>query len=126
MPRREFSRTIKVAVIRRAGVTGMILCEKCGGFAKRFQIDHIIADAHGGEPVIENAQLLCEDCYAIKNPQDTTIAAKLKRQEAKHLNIRKTGAIRSPGFPVPPEKNRSITKVARGPSGLARQIREDA
>lgn len=89
MARREFPQKVKSAVIKRAGSTGMLLCERCGGFARRFQIDHVIADAHGGEPTIENAMLICEDCYREKNAADTTIAAKLKRVEAKHLGARK-------------------------------------
>jgi 5-methylcytosine-specific restriction endonuclease McrA len=51
-------------------------------------MDHIIADAHGGEPVLSNAELICEACYSVKNPLDTKVAAKLKRQEAKHLGAK--------------------------------------
>jgi hypothetical protein len=95
----------------------MILCEQCGGFAKRFQIDHVIADAHGGEPTLENAQLLCEDCYAIKNPKDTTIAARLKRQEARNLGIRKPSTFPSRPFPsrAPKERVRSEKSMSFRP-----------
>jgi len=100
MARREFPRSIKVEVIRRATRDGITYCEKCGGLAKRFQIDHVIADAHGGEPVIGNAELICEACYAVKNPKDTTIAAKIKRVEAKALGIKRpTVKIASAPFP---------------------------
>jgi 5-methylcytosine-specific restriction protein A len=83
--RREFPRKVRAAVIKRSMRDGVVYCELCGGVAKRFQIDHIIADAHGGEPIIENAQLLCEVCFGEKNPKDTTIAAKLKRIENRHI-----------------------------------------
>lgn len=83
--RREFPKATKVAVIKRATRDGQVFCEKCGVLAKRFQIDHVIADSHGGRPVIENAELICEDCFGVKNPQDTKIAAKIKRVEAAHL-----------------------------------------
>lgn len=83
--RREFPKAVKVAVIKRATRDGQVFCEKCGVLAKRFQIDHVIADSHGGKPVIENAELICDACYGVKNPQDTKIAAKIKRVEAAHL-----------------------------------------
>lgn len=82
MARTEFPRAVKVEVIRRATRDHVTYCEACKLPAKKWQIDHVIADAHGGKPVIENAELICEACYSVKNPQDTTIAAKLKRQEA--------------------------------------------
>ena len=89
MARREFPKSVRVAVIKRAGASGMILCEKCGGFARRFQIDHIRPDGLLGEPMLENAQLLGECCYAPKNADDTTTIARAKRREAKHLGVRK-------------------------------------
>ena len=100
MSRREFTKAIKVAVVKRAMRDGVVYCESCGLPAKRWQIDHRVADAHGGKPVIENAQLICEPCFAIKNPQDTKIAAKLKRVEARHLGAHRPKAkIKSAGFP---------------------------
>jgi 5-methylcytosine-specific restriction endonuclease McrA len=87
MTRRNFSRAVKVAVVKRCTRDGIVYCEKCGAIAKKFQIDHVIADALGGEPVISNAELICEPCYQVKNPQDTTLAAKVKRIEAKHIGV---------------------------------------
>lgn len=100
MARREFPRSVKVEVIRRATRDGVTYCEKCGGLAKRFQVDHIIADAHGGDPVLTNAELICEQCFSVKNPLDTTIAAKLKRIEARHFGARSTPRkkLQSAGF----------------------------
>jgi 5-methylcytosine-specific restriction protein A len=106
MARREFPRSVRVAVIKRCTRDNVIYCEACGLPAKRFQIDHIIADAHGGDPILENAQLLCEACYGVKNPKDTTIAAKLKRIEARHLGAnRPKGKIASRGFPKRKERS---------------------
>jgi 5-methylcytosine-specific restriction enzyme A len=99
MPRREFPRAVKAAVIKRATREGVTFCEKCGALAKRWQVDHVIPDSHGGEPVLENAMLICEPCYSEKNPKDTTIAAKLKRVEAKHIGASKPqGKLQSRGF----------------------------
>ena len=98
--RREFPRKVKVSVIKRATRDGVVYCEKCGALAKRWQIDHVIPDSHGGEPVESNAELICEACYSVKNPQDTTVAAKLKRVEAKHLGVATPPAkpLQSKGF----------------------------
>ena len=102
MARCEFPRTVKVEVVKRATRGNSVYCEACGLPAKKFQVDHIIADAHGGKPVIENAQLLCEPCFSIKNPKDTTIAAKIKRIEAKAIRATAPKA----KFPAPPKAPR--------------------
>ena len=70
-----------------------------GALAKRFQIDHIRPDAMLGEPVLENAMLICEPCYSEKNPQDTKTVAHAKRREAKHIGAaRPKQKIFSAGF----------------------------
>src|ERR1017187_6801214 len=97
--RHEFPRSIKVAVRKRATVNFNVMCEKCGFPTKKFQIDHVVADAIGGKPVIENAELICSACYGIKNPDDTRKAAKTKRVEAKSLGVKPTARrpLQSPG-----------------------------
>lgn len=108
MARREFPKAVKVEVVKRATRQSVIYCEGCGLPAKKFQIDHVIADAHGGKPVIENAELICDACYGVKNPKDTTIAAKLKRQEAAHLGVRKAPTLQAPArAPAPPQNKAS-------------------
>lgn len=107
MKRRDFPRSVKVMVVKRATRGGILYCEKCGFPAKKWQIDHIVADAIGGESIISNAELICEICYGIKNPQDTRLAAKTKRQEAKALGIRRqTQPIRSPLKPDKPPNDK--------------------
>lgn len=88
MSRREFPTAVKVAVIKRSTRKGATYCEGCGALAKRWQIDHIRPDGMGGEPVIANAQLLCEPCFGAKNPKDTSTVARAKRQEAANLGAR--------------------------------------
>ena len=101
MARKEFPRAVKVAVILRATRDHVVYCEKCGVSTRKWQIDHVIADAHGGKPVIENAELICEACWSVKNPQDTKIAAKLKRQQAKAIGAGKpAGKIQSAPLPT--------------------------
>ena len=100
MTRREFPKSVKVAAIKRAD--GKCEAPGCGlPHLGRFEIDHVIADALGGEPVLSNARVLCIACHGAKTKLDTTAAAKVKRQEAAHLGAKMTSAnpIRSAGFP---------------------------
>ena len=123
MSRREFPRSVKIAVIKRAGATGMILCEKCGAFAKRWQIDHIRPDGLLGEPTLDNAQLLGECCYAPKNAADTRSIAKAKRREARHFGAKQSsGLMRSRGFPLAAAKDRTVTKRTNGINEIARRF----
>lgn len=103
MPRKEFPRAVKVEVVKRATRNSVVYCECCGLPAKKWQIDHIVADAIGGQPVIDNAQLLGDCCYSVKNPQDTKRAAKAKRVEAYHTGVKRPkGQIKSRGFDKKP------------------------
>ena len=83
--RHEFPRSVKVAVLKRATRGGIVYCEQCGAPATKCRIDHIIADSHGGGNTIDNAQLLGKCCYEAKDANDISVAAKIKRIEAKHL-----------------------------------------
>ena len=99
MARKEFSKSVKVAVIKRATVDGQVYCEECGCLTKgRFEIDHIRADGLLGEPTIENARLLCSPCHAEKTKTDVAAIAKAKRREALHLGVRKKPSFVSRGF----------------------------
>lgn len=101
MARREFPAKVRVAAIKRAD--GKCEAPGCGlPHLGRFEIDHIIADALGGEPTLSNARLLCVACHGAKTKLDTTLAAKVKRQEAAHLRgrIASKQPIRSAPFPA--------------------------
>jgi|SRR5581483_812658 len=123
MSRQEFPRAVKVAVVKRATRDGVVYCEKCGALAKRWRIDHRIADSHGGKPTLENAWLLAECCYPEKDAKDTTIAAKLKRVEAAHIGaVRPAQKIQSRGFA---KSERAAKREPKPPAnGLPRIARE--
>lgn len=85
--RREFSAYTKAQAALRANGR----CEECtarlgdGGF----HYDHIIPDAIGGEPTLENCQVLCLTCHRAKTTKrDIPRAAKTKRQHRGHVNAR--------------------------------------
>ena len=98
MARKEFSKSVKVACIKRATVDGKVFCEECGALAKRFEIDHVRADGLLGEPTLENARLLCVPCHDEKTKADVKAIAKAKRCEAIHLGVRKKPSFVSRGF----------------------------
>jgi len=98
MARKEFSRSIKVAVIKRATVDGKTFCEECGALAKRWEIDHVRADGLLGEATLENAKLICKPCHDEKTKSDVKSIAQAKRREAIHLGVRKKPSLRGSGF----------------------------
>ena len=124
MARTEFSQTIKKTVIKRATKASVVYCEKCGLPAKKWQIDHVVADAHGGKATLENAELICDVCYGVKNPADTKIAAKIKRQEAKHIGAKPapTKPIQSAPFAAPAPKDRTPSDKTRVGDGSGRYL----
>lgn len=85
--RLEFSTKVKMAALERANGH----CEKCGHsltFAKH-AFDHIIPDALGGKPTLDNCQVICSLCHYDKTKGDVRAIAKNKRIRAKHQGIRK-------------------------------------
>jgi len=100
MKRREFSNKVKFEIVRRAmdKNTGKIACEGCGLtlHLKAFEIDHIVPEGlvvDKSKPLTaKDGQLLGYCCH--RGPDGKTAAdvgriAKAKRQERKHIGIRK-------------------------------------
>jgi 5-methylcytosine-specific restriction endonuclease McrA len=105
--RREFTTKVKLAAFERAAGR----CEKCTArlVVGKFAYDHVIADALGGEPTLENCQALCSSCHGPKSAIDTTKAAKVKRTSRKLVaGIRKRSS-----FPKPPPGTRYDWKLGR-------------
>lgn len=113
MTRREFSRTI----MREAFVRANGKCEGCHGrlYIGHFQYDHIVADSIGGEPTLDNCQVLCSACHGTKTATlDTPRAAKTKRQHDRHIGARP----RKPWHPNLKKKlNGSVEFLGSSPKG---------
>lgn len=95
--RREFPAKIMLAAFERCKEH----CEKCGVrlTVGRINYDHVIPDAMGGKPILENCAVLCKNCHDDKTRRlDVPAIAKVKRIRAKHL-----GAHKPSGFPKKPE-----------------------
>lgn len=112
MSRREFTRNQREQIVERSkNERGEICCERCRLVlaGKPFEIDHTIAEALRPEadkqkPItIAEGQLLGKDCCHRgedgKTNKDVAQIAKAKRQNAKHLGIKRPKqSIRSAGF----------------------------
>lgn len=105
MSRQEFSRKTKRDAFMRAGGH----CEgtlpngsRCGCklTVGKMTYDHRIPDWMGGEPTLENCQVLCSPCDKAKTAQDAADRAKAKRREDSHRGIKESPRqqIRSAGF----------------------------
>lgn len=97
--RRNFSKSVQ----RQASARAEGKCEgvSCGARLKRGEghFDHIIADALGGEPTLENCQLLCRPCHDEKTfKHDIPAIAKTKRIQDRENGIRKPPTLRSAPF----------------------------
>lgn len=96
--RREFPAKIKLAAWDRCGGH----CDQClARIIARPEYDHILPDAMGGEPTIENCQVLCSKCHRIKSTtQDVPRIAETKRIKRKAINAwpKTSRPIQSRGF----------------------------
>jgi 5-methylcytosine-specific restriction protein A len=88
MSRREFSRQTKRDAFLRANGS----CEVCGARLSigKFDYDHIIPDALGGEPTLDNCRVACKPCHSAKTgKQDIPAIAKTKRIRDRERGIRR-------------------------------------
>ena len=107
MSRKEFSKAVKVAAVKRATRNGAVYCEMCGALAKTWEIDHANPDGLTGQPTLENAVIACKPCHATKTRQDVSAIAKAKRREAKALGVRKAATLKGAGFAPAPEQRKA-------------------
>ena len=113
MSRAEFPAKVRKAAFARADGR----CEKCAAVLKtgEGEVDHILPDGLGGEPVLANAQVLCRVCHAEKTADDVRRMRKADRQKAKQTGAtRPKGTLKSRGFDKA-EKPRRIEKCALPP-----------
>jgi 5-methylcytosine-specific restriction enzyme A len=84
MSRKEFTRKTMEAAFARCGGQ----CQGCGAklFPGKYAYDHILPDQLGGEPTLENCQVLCTNCHSAKTfKTDIPKIRKSDRQRDKHI-----------------------------------------
>lgn len=90
MSRSEFGAVVRRQAFNRCD--GFCEGKDCGAklFPGKFAFDHIIPDGLGGEPTLENCQVLCSLCHNDKTVTlDRPIMAKADRQRKKHFGLGK-------------------------------------
>lgn len=95
MSRQEFTAKVKVAAFERAAGR----CEACTAPLRvgKTHYDHVIPDAMGGSPTIENCAVLCASCHGAKTAgQDVPSIARAKRRQAKHIGAKGPSKWRKP------------------------------
>ena len=110
--RREFPRKIKAAAILRANGC----CEECGAKLKvgEAEVDHVLPDALGGEPILTNAKVLCKVCHRGKTTEDIGRIRKADRARDKHTGaLAKPSFFQSRGFEKRPAQGRGSAPLAK-------------
>ena len=119
--RREFPRKVRAAAIARAAGC----CEKCRAVLKKgeAEVDHILEDALGGEPVLANAQVLCSPCHKEKTADRIAKIRKADRARDKASGaINPAGKLRGPAFAKPTKPERASSKMPLAPRNLFERI----
>lgn len=89
--RQEFPAKVKERAYERCNGK----CEGCGAPLQkgRFTYDHRIPDALGGEPTLDNCQVLGWCCDKPKTAGDQTVIAKVKRIRRRERGVKKPRSI---------------------------------
>ena len=126
MARREFTKAVKVEIIKRATPAGTLTppwCEQCGAMAHKWAIDHIDPDAmqtDKSKPLTAaEGQLLCLPCHDEKTKADVADIAKAKRVEAAHLGAKPA----TPRGFTKVSKEKPPLRVSAGVSEIARRFK---
>jgi hypothetical protein len=116
--RQEFTRKTKGQALKRATHNGQPYCECCGMALNPRTgtfYDHIQPDGLGGEPTLENCQVLCRTCHELKtSTEDVPVMAKADRSFRKQfgLSVRKR-KIQSRGFEKAPPQHTATRPIRK-------------
>lgn len=108
--RSEFSRKIRAAAFMRSKGC----CEVCTArlMPGKFRYDHILPDALGGEPTLENCKVQCLTCDKPKTADDIRRIRKADRQRDKHTGASaKPSRLRSRGFDKAPSQSNASRPI---------------
>jgi len=85
MTRRSISTTRRVKIFEAANGICHICGQRIDGTRERWDVEHVIPLALGGDDDGENLQPAHAKCHAKKTADDVKVIAKAKRIEAKHI-----------------------------------------
>lgn len=116
MPRLEFNRKVRAAIIDRARGK----CEACEAPLKpgEGEVDHILPDALGGKPDAANGRLICRVCHKAKTATDIVRIRKADRQRDKS-----SGAVKPRSkLSAPPKQPKQTRHQQLAPRALFREV----
>lgn len=92
MVRREFSKAVlRAALARPDGRCEGVLTDgsrcPCALQVGRFHYDHIVPAALTEDASLENCQVLCRPCHAVKTVVDVGVIARVRRMRDRHMGI---------------------------------------
>jgi hypothetical protein len=121
MARNEFSKPVKVAILKRAKrPDGQMACERCGAVGLPLEIHHRKMDAMEIDKTrkltADDGEALCAPCHSIETKAQMPVIAKAKRIEASHLGAtRPTQKIKSAPFAKSEKSAKRETKESLPP-----------
>lgn len=127
MPRLEFNRKTRAAIIKRAAGK----CEACEALLKpgEGEVDHILPDALGGKPDAANGRLICRVCHKAKTAADIGRIRKADRQRDKATGavLPAIAKIQSAPFSISPKTaKRQANAALRQPLAPRQLFAKDA
>ncbi len=91
MTRRNFTKAVRVEIVKRSMRNGQTYCEapNCGQPCKRFEIHHLTSDAmetnKSRRLTAADGALWCLPCHSAETKAQAPILAKARAREAAHL-----------------------------------------
>ena len=92
--RREFSAKVKIAAFERANGRCEIPWCNAKLHPGRFTYDHHNPDYFGGEPTLENCQVICRECDKSKTRKDAKDIGKSRRIRKREAGVKKPRTMR--------------------------------
>ena len=127
--RREFSKRVRIEIIKRSMRGNTFYCEQCGLPAKKLEVHHrkedFLETDKSCKLTAEDGIALCQDCHRAEHKGFGAVVSKVVNREASHLGAKpppKT-KIQSRGF-VKKTRTHADRGAAFGVSELSRRFRE--
>ena len=136
MNRQNFSKAVRLQIIRRASVDGKPQCERVEdgarcGCTKGLEVNHVRMDAMKSDEAkrtkkltAKDGELICKPHHRVETKQQVADLAKAVRVEAAHLGAKKPAEtpIVSKGFAKVTKKDKPPLRVAAGMPEIFRRF----
>lgn len=133
MNRRNFSRPVRVEIVKRATRDSQVYCEHedCGLPCKKFELHHLKMDAlevdKSRKLTAADGALFCIPCHDRESKAQAPILAKALAREAAHLGARTRRVVKIKSAPMPVSERtakRQPKPAVQGMSAIARRFQQ--